>query len=50
MNTATLITAAGQLLGEPEKSWNPDSVQVAVLVPDGSSRRFFQLRTSGGRR
>lgn len=47
MNTADLIAAAGQLLGEPNKSWNPDSVQVAVLVPDGSSRRFFQLRVSG---
>ena len=47
MNTATLIAAVGQLLGEAPSSWNDASVQVAVLVPDGSSRRFFQLRGPG---
>jgi hypothetical protein len=47
MNTAALIKVAGQLLGEPEKFWNEATVQVAVLMPDGSSRRFFQLRAPG---
>jgi len=43
MNTAALIAAVGQLLGEPLKTWCESSVQVTRLVPDGSSRRFFQL-------
>ena len=47
MNSPTLIAAVGQLLGEAASSWNEASVQVAVLVPDGSSRRFFQLRGPG---
>ncbi len=47
MNTAALIAAVGQLLGEVPSFWNEASVQVAVLVPDGSSRRFFQLRGPG---
>ena len=47
MNTATLIATVGQLLGEATSSWNEASVQVVVLVPDGSSRRFFQLRGPG---
>jgi len=44
MNTADLIALAGHLLGERKASWNAATVRVAVLVPDGSSRRFFQLR------
>ena len=44
MNTTDLITLAGHLLGGRKTSWNAATVQVAVLVPDGSSRRFFQLR------
>ncbi len=47
MNTTTLIAAVGQLLGEAASSWNEATVQVVVLVPDGSSRRFFQLRRPG---
>lgn len=47
MNTADLITAAGQMLAAPEHGWNERSVQVKVLVPDGSSRRFFQLHGPG---
>jgi aminoglycoside/choline kinase family phosphotransferase len=47
MNTPSLIAAVGQLLGEAETVWNEATVQVAVLVPDGSSRRFFQLRGPG---
>lgn len=47
MNTTALVAAAGQLLGEHDASWNAANVQVTVLVPDGSSRRFFQLRGPG---
>ena len=47
MNTTTLIALAGQLLGEADTSWNEATVQAAVLVPDGSSRRFFKLRGPG---
>ena len=49
MNTTDLIALAGHLLGEQKASWNATTVQVAVLVPDGSSRRFFQLRGPGDR-
>lgn len=49
MNTTDLIALAGHLLGEPTTSWNAATVQVTVLVPDGSSRRFFQLRGPGDR-
>ena len=44
MTNKELLSAAGQLLGKSEHSWNEATVQVAALVPDGSSRRFFQLR------
>lgn len=44
MDTADLIALAGRLLGKAVASWNVTNVQVTVLVPDGSSRRFFQLR------
>ena len=49
MNATDLIALAGHLLGEPKPSWNAATVRVAVLVPDGSSRRFFQLRGPGDR-
>lgn len=49
MNTIDLIALAGHLLGEQKASWNAATVRVAVLVPDGSSRRFFQLRGPGDR-
>jgi len=44
MNTTDLIALAGHLLGEQKASWNATTVRVTILVPDGSSRRFFQLR------
>lgn len=47
MNQAELIALAGLLLGEPVAAWQPATVEVQVLVPDGSSRRFFQLRSTG---
>jgi hypothetical protein len=47
MKTPALIAAVGQLLGKAETAWNEATVQVAVLVPDGSSRRFFQMRGPG---
>lgn len=48
MNVAQLISLAAQLLGKPEQAWNETSVQVTAVVPDGSSRRFFQLRDADG--
>jgi aminoglycoside/choline kinase family phosphotransferase len=47
MNRADLIALAGRLLGKKEQNWNLETVQVAILVPDGSSRRFFQLQGPG---
>lgn len=47
MNLADLIALAGRLLGKNEQCWNLGTVQVATLVPDGSSRRFFQLQGPG---
>lgn len=44
MNPSELIAAAGRLLGLTAHAWNEATVEVTVLVPDGSSRRFFQLR------
>lgn len=44
MNQAELIALAGRLLGLSKATWNPATVAVKVLIPDGSSRRFFQLR------
>ncbi len=44
MNTGELIAAACSLLGHKKHFWNPGTVQIRVLVPDGSSRRFFQLQ------
>jgi N-acetylmuramate 1-kinase len=44
MNNAELVAATGQLLGKPEHDWNEATVAVAVLTPDGSSRRFYQVR------
>ena len=48
MKTIDLVAAAGQLLGKSEHFWNQRTVQVTILVPDGSSRRFFQLQQPGG--
>ena len=47
MSMAELIALAGHLLGKTAQSWNETNVQVAALVPDGSSRRFFQMRGPG---
>jgi aminoglycoside/choline kinase family phosphotransferase len=47
MNTKALIAAAGRLLGRSAPSWNQETVRVATLVPDGSSRRFFQMQGPG---
>ena len=44
MNTAELIASAGQLLGKSEQTWNMATVRVAMVVPDGSCRRLFQLQ------
>ena len=43
MNTDRLIALAGRLLGAAPEEWNGANVRVQVLVPDGSSRRFYQL-------
>ena len=48
MNEAELVTRAGQLLDRDRQHWNPATVTVAALVPDGSSRRFFRLRGPDG--
>jgi aminoglycoside/choline kinase family phosphotransferase len=47
MNHAELIALAGPLLGKAATAWQSSEVAVRMLVPDGSSRRFFQLRTQG---
>lgn len=44
MTHSQLIAVTGRLLCKSEQSWNEANVAVAALVPDGSSRRFFQLR------
>lgn len=44
MNDGQLIVLSGQLLGRSAASWNESTVQTRTLVPDGSSRRFRQLR------
>lgn len=44
MNAGQLIALSGQLLGKSAASWNEATVQTQALVPDGSSRRFCQLR------
>lgn len=44
MNPNELIAAVGRLLGLSAHAWNEATAEVTVLVPDGSSRRFFQLR------
>ena len=49
MNRAELIALTGRLLERTTAEWQPATVEVKVLVPDGSSRRFFQLRGSGQR-
>lgn len=49
MNQADLITLVGQLLGAPENARQSAAVEVNALVPDGSSRRFFQVRGPGQR-
>ena len=48
MNEVELIHRTGQLLGQDGRHWNPDTVRVTALVPDGSSRRFFRLRSPDG--
>ena len=48
MNEVELIHRTGQLLGQDGRHWNPDTVRVTSLVPDGSSRRFFRLRSPDG--
>ncbi len=47
MNSVNLIALAGRLLGENQGSWNETTVQLVPVVPDGSSRRFFQLLAPG---
>ena len=48
MNEVELIHRTGQLLGRDGRHWNPDTVRVTAVVPDGSSRRFFRLRSPVG--
>jgi hypothetical protein len=48
MNMYQLISRSGQLLGQAEGAWSEATVQVAPLVPDGSSRRFVHLRGPDG--
>jgi aminoglycoside/choline kinase family phosphotransferase len=43
MDRATLIRITARLLGRPASSWTEAGVRVTALVPDGSSRRFFQV-------
>lgn len=43
MSQDELIARAGRLLGQDGQHWNPATVTVASLAPDGSSRRFFRL-------
>ena len=44
MNKTLLIEAAGKLLERSIETWNPDCVRIRALTPDGSTRRFYQLR------
>ena len=44
MNAVELIELSGQLLGLSTRDWNADTVGLAALVPDGSSRRFYRLQ------
>jgi aminoglycoside/choline kinase family phosphotransferase len=46
MDTETLLATARHLFAA---SWSEGVVDIAELVPDGSSRRFFQLRGAEGR-
>ncbi len=48
MNETLLIEAAGRLLGQRADTWTDHPVQVRLLVPDGSSRRFYHLRAQDG--
>lgn len=43
MHDDALVTLSGRLLGYDVQEWNSATVQVVPLVPDGSTRRFFQL-------
>ena len=43
MNAMELIPLVGRLLGHSDQAWNAANVVCRDLVPDGSSRRFFQL-------
>lgn len=47
MDRAELISRVAHLLGWSAMVSQPSGVQVTVLVPDGSSRRFFQLQAPG---
>ncbi len=47
MNSDTLIAAAARLLNKDENAWNPASVRISSLTPDGSIRRFFRLEAPG---
>jgi len=48
VTAAELVALAGRLLGKEAQAWHAANVRVSVLVPDGSSRRFFQLRGPDG--
>lgn len=44
MEADLLVILAGRMLGESGHRWNPATVVLTPMVPDGSSRRFYQLR------
>lgn len=48
MNTDQLVKLVGSLLHQAD-SWEPATLQVEPLVPDGSSRRFYRLHNQGQR-
>ncbi len=43
------ILAAGNFLGLPKEQWQPDSVRVQALSPDGSDRQFIRLVGTGNK-
>lgn len=49
MHIDALLTQSGRLLGYDIRNWNTATVQIIPLVPDGSTRRFFQLIGPEGR-
>lgn len=43
MTSGELVLLVGRLLGKSD-TWNPSTIRVEPLAPDGSSRRFYRLR------